>query len=100
MNTLEILDRLIGFPTLSRTPNVELIDFVTSLLGDTGARITRLENEDGSRANLYASIGPGDGGVMLSGHTDVVPVEGQDWSRPPFKLTEAEGRLYGRGTGL
>ena len=58
-----------------------------------------MPDASGGKANLYATVGPaGGGGVMLSGHTDVVPVEGQAWTRPPFELTEGEGRLYGRGT--
>lgn len=98
MSTKEILERLIAFPTVSRDPNIELIDYVTSLLEGSGARITRLANADGTKANLYATLGDGDGGVMLSGHTDVVPVEGQAWSHPAFKLTQADGKLFGRGT--
>jgi len=98
MNTRDILARLIAFPTISRDPNAALIDYVTQLLRPTGARITRLDNTVGTKANLYASIGPADGGVMLSGHTDVVPVEGQAWTRPPFELTQTNGKLYGRGT--
>ncbi len=98
MNTQDILARLIAFPTVSRDPNAALIDYVTDLLRPTGARITRIDNADGTKANLYASLGPAEGGVMLSGHTDVVPVEGQAWTRPPFEMTQDSGKLYGRGT--
>ena len=99
MQTLPILERLIAFPTLSLTPNLPLLDYVAELLESAGARIDRLLHESGERANLYATIGPeGVPGVMLSGHTDVVPVEGQDWTVDPFRLTRKDGRLYGRGT--
>ena len=98
-STTDILRDLIAFPTLSRSPNLELLDYIEALLAPTGARIERFAHKDGSRANLWASIGPeGGGGVVLSGHTDVVPVAGQNWTMDPFALTEREGRLYGRGT--
>ncbi|WP_439629272.1 acetylornithine deacetylase [Shinella sp.] len=98
-STPEILARLIAEPTISRTSNLALLDYVEALLAPTGARIERLAHPDGTRANLWATIGPeGPGGVVLSGHTDVVPVEGQDWSGDPFTLVERDGRFYGRGT--
>ncbi len=98
METLEILERLIAFPTVSRDPNAPLMDYVAELLRASGIESVLVPNEDGSKANLFASVGGHEGGVMLSGHTDVVPVDGQDWTRPPFELTRGEGRLYGRGT--
>ncbi|MBP0614223.1 acetylornithine deacetylase [Jiella mangrovi] len=99
MQTLAILERLIAFPTLSRTPNMPLLEYVATLLEDAGARLDWVRHESGERANLFATIGPeGVPGVMLSGHTDVVPVEGQDWTVDPFALTERDGRFYGRGT--
>lgn len=98
MQTREILERLIAFPTISRTPNMGLIEFVRELLAEHGIPARILPNEDGTRANLYATVGPGEGGVMLSGHTDVVPVEGQAWTHDPFRLTEEDGRYFGRGT--
>lgn len=99
MNTTEILARLIAFPTISRDPNRELIDWVADLLRGKGIQPVILPDADGRKANLYATIGPADRpGVMLSGHTDVVPVDGQNWTKPPFELTIADGRLYGRGT--
>jgi acetylornithine deacetylase len=97
--TRAILERLIAFPTLSRTPNAELIGHAADLLRAAGARVAVIEATGGHGRNLYASLGPeGPGGVMLSGHTDVVPVEGQDWTTPPFRLAERDGRLFGRGT--
>ena len=99
ISSLEILSKLIEFDTTSRNPNKQLIDYVVTLLGEYGLESTIIPNEDGSKANLYCTVGPTDlPGVMLSGHTDVVPVDGQDWTRPAFTLTESDGRLYGRGT--
>ena len=98
-STPEILARLVAEPTVSRRSNLALLDYVESLLRPAGARIERFAHPDGSRANLFATIGPEEpDGVVLSGHTDVVPVEGQAWSRDPFTLAERDGRLYGRGT--
>lgn len=94
----EILDRLLAFDTVSSKPNLALMHYVQGLLGGAGLRVTLIPAPAGGKANLYASTGPeAAAGVMLSGHTDVVPVEGQHWTRPPFALTEAEGRYYGRG---
>ena len=94
----QILRDLIAFPTLSRTSNMALVEYVRSLLEPLGARITTATSEH-DRQNLWITIGPqGVPGVVLSGHSDVVPVAGQAWSRDPFTLHEAEGRLYGRGT--
>ncbi|WP_225029076.1 acetylornithine deacetylase [Xinfangfangia pollutisoli] len=99
METTEILSRLIGFDTVSARPNRALMDYVQGLLDGAGIVSQLIPDATGGKANLWATVGPTDrGGVMLSGHTDVVPVEGQAWTRPPFELTEAEGRLYGRGT--
>ncbi len=99
MQTLDILDRLIAHDTVSHRPNMALIEQVRAWLQDAGARVLLVPDATGGKANLFATVGPeGSGGVMLSGHTDVVPVEGQAWSHPPFRLTEADGRLYGRGT--
>lgn len=98
MNTIQILDKLLGFATVSRDSNLDLIGFVTDLLGRHGVASTILHSEDGHKANLYATIGPSDRpGVMLSGHSDVVPIDGQDWTLPPFAMTERDGKLYGRG---
>ncbi|PYC17713.1 acetylornithine deacetylase [Pseudomonas mosselii] len=94
-----LLERLVGFATVSRDSNLELIAFIRDYLAGLGVACELFHNEEGTKANLFATIGPADrGGVVLSGHTDVVPVEGQDWTVEPFRLTEREGRLYGRGT--
>lgn len=98
-STLGILRRLIAFPTVSSNPNRDLIDYCAHLLEEAGAEITIIEDRDQAKANLFATIGPTDRpGVLLSGHTDVVPVEWQDWTKPPFELTEADNMLFGRGT--
>jgi acetylornithine deacetylase len=95
----ELLKALIAFPTVSRTPNLALIEHVAQLLGAAGIPSTIVKDDAGTCANLFASTGPADvPGVMLSGHTDVVPVEGQPWTMPPFEATLRDDRLYGRGT--
>lgn len=94
----QILARLIAYPTISRQSNLALLDYVESLLRPAGVRLTRYPDESGTRASLWASTGPaGPGGVVLSGHCDVVPTEGQHWSTDPFALHERDGLLYGRG---
>ncbi|AWB49555.1 acetylornithine deacetylase [Gemmobacter aquarius] len=98
MQTREILDRLIAFDTVSHKPNLALMEFVREVLATAGIGSVLIPDAGGTKANLYATVGPeGVGGVMLSGHTDVVPVEGQAWTKPPFALTEEAGRYYGRG---
>lgn len=97
--TLQILDRLVAFPTVSRDSNLELIDWVQDLLHTAGFDVTRIWSPERTKAGLFARIGPGvDGGICLSAHSDVVPVEGQSWTRPPFTLTDEGSRVYGRGT--
>ena len=97
--TTDILARLIAEPTISRRSNIALLDYAEELLCAAGARTERFVHPEGNRANLWATIGPeGGGGVVLSGHTDVVPVEGQVWSTDPFTLSARDGRYYGRGT--
>jgi acetylornithine deacetylase len=94
-----ILERLIGFETVSHMTNLPLLDFVQEVLGEAGIESRLIPDATGEKANLYAIVGPLDvPGVILSGHVDVVPVEGQDWTRPPFQLTQEGTRLYGRGT--
>lgn len=96
--TIEHLERLVGVDTVSHRSNLEIIDYIESVLGGLGFGMTRLPDDSGGKAGLYAEIGEGCGGVVLSGHTDVVPVEGQAWSRAPFRLSRDADRLYGRGT--
>ena len=99
MTTIEILKTLIAFPTISADSNMKLIDYCSDQLIKVGAEVKIIKNDNGTKANLYATIGPRNiPGVMLSGHTDVVPVEGQSWSVPPFEMTNKDNRLYGRGT--
>ena len=94
-----ILERLISFETVSRSSNQELVGFASSLLRAEGIEPILIRSRGGDRTNLFATVGPRDrGGVMLSGHTDVVPAEGQRWTVPPFRLTCRDGRFYGRGT--
>lgn len=98
-STIDILQDLIAFNTVSRDPNRALIDYVANRLSDIGITAHVIPDDTGKKANLFASTGPAiNGGVMLSGHTDVVPVDGQDWTRPPFSCTQEDNRLYGRGT--
>ena len=98
-DTKEILGELIAFPTVSSDSNLELIAHAADRLGALGAETRVLVDETGSKANLFATIGPErDGGIVLSGHSDVVPVADQDWSADPFTMREADGRLYGRGS--
>ena len=94
----ELLGRLIGFATVSRESNLALIDFIRDYLAGFGVDSELFHNAEGTKANLFATIGPRDrGGVVLSGHTDVVPVDGQAWSVEPFAMSERDGKLYGRG---
>lgn len=94
-----LLAKLIGFATVSRDSNLQLITFVQDYLQGLGVNCTLIYNAERSKANLLASIGPAvEGGVVLSGHTDVVPVDGQAWTVEPFALSERDGKLYGRGT--
>ena len=95
----DLMDRLVGFPTVSRDSNLDLIDFVQGYLDGYGVASVRVPSPDGTKAALYAHIGPDEpGGVVLSGHTDVVPVDGQAWDTDPFAVTQKGDRLYGRGT--
>jgi len=96
---IEWISRLVAHDTTSSKSNLALIDDVETYLATHGAETHRVYNADRSKANLYAVIGPRvAGGVILSGHTDVVPVAGQDWATDPFRVVEKDGRLYGRGT--
>ena len=97
---VEMIEALVAFDTTSRESNLELIRFVERYLDAHGVESTLVFNDDQSKANLIATVGPATsrGGVVLSGHSDVVPVDGQDWSSDPFQVVERDGRLYGRGT--
>ncbi|HNS87939.1 MAG TPA: M20/M25/M40 family metallo-hydrolase, partial [Parvularculaceae bacterium] len=96
---IDWLARLVAHDTTSSKSNLALIDDVEPWLNEHGAETHRVWNADRTKANLYAVVGPKvEGGVILSGHTDVVPVAGQDWSSDPWTLTERDGKLYGRGT--
>ncbi|MBV1886567.1 MAG: M20/M25/M40 family metallo-hydrolase, partial [Parvibaculaceae bacterium] len=96
----EMIEKLVSFDTVSRHSNLELISFVEDYLAQWGVPSQRIVNDEGTKANLFASAGPADqvGGIVLSGHTDVVPVDGQDWASDPFSTREADGLLHGRGT--
>jgi acetylornithine deacetylase len=95
----EMLETLVGMPTVSRDSNLALVGFVRDYLAAHGIAAHLVDSECGTKANLYATIGPAvEGGVVLSGHTDVVPIDQQAWSSDPFRVTERDGRLFGRGT--
>jgi|SRR5579884_90878 len=95
---LPILERLVGFDTTSAKSNLDLIRWIADYLAGHGVASALTHDPAGTKANLFATIGPSDrGGVILSGHTDVVPIAGQAWSSDPFDLSERDGRLYGRG---
>ena len=95
----ELLRALVGFDTTSAKSNLALIAFVEDYLKGHGIASTRVASADGAKADLFATIGPrGDGGIGLSGHSDCVPVKGQNWTSDPFTLTERDGKLYGRGS--
>lgn len=97
-SAVAILGDLIAFPTVSADSNLELIGYAAAYLDELGADTRVWRDESGTKANLFATLGPAvDGGIVLSGHSDVVPVEGQEWSSDPFTMEERDGRLYGRG---
>ena len=98
-NSIDLIERLIAFDTTSRNSNLALMEFVGDYLRDLGVESELVHNDEGTKANLYATLGPTDRpGIALSGHTDVVPVDGQEWSTDPFHVIHKDGRLYGRGT--
>lgn len=97
--SMDMIERLVGFDTTSRNSNLELIGYIQNYLAKLGVECELVHNEEKTKANLYATLGPKDRpGIALSGHTDVVPVDGQDWKTDPFEVQEHDGRLYGRGT--
>ena len=96
--TLDMIERFISFDTTSHKSNLPLIHYVRDYLADLGVSAVLTHDATGQKANLFATIGPTDRpGIVLSGHTDVVPVDGQDWSTDPFSLTKRDGKIYGRG---
>ena len=98
-SAVEILDRLIAFESLPGQSNLDLVAYIRDYLAAADVESYLSLDETGTRANLHAWIGPAvDGGVVLNGHTDVVPVDGQAWTSDPFQLTRRDGLLYGRGT--
>jgi acetylornithine deacetylase len=99
MNTRDLIAKLVAFETVSRNSNLALIDFVRDYLDGYGIASHLIPDDSGTKANLYATVGPPVGdGIVLSGHTDVVPVDGQPWETDPFTVVERDGKLYGRGT--
>lgn len=99
LRTKAILADLIAFPTVSTDSNLDCIQYMADYLTAIGARVEVMRDATGTKANLWATLGPeGDGGLVLSGHSDVVPVADQDWSSDPFCMEDRDGRLYGRGT--
>src|SRR5262249_43171465 len=96
--SIAMLRQLVAFPTVSRETNLDLIRYVRDYLTQHDARVRLTHSDDGRKANLFATLGPErTRGIALSGHTDVVPVQGQAWTSDPFELVERRGRLYGRG---
>lgn len=97
-DSIEMIRRLVAMNTTSRNSNLELIGFIADYLADLGIEARLVHDQSGHKANLYATLGPLDKpGIALSGHTDVVPIDGQDWSSDPWNLSERDGRLFGRG---
>lgn len=96
--TIDILDRLIDFDTVSARSNLGIITYIEDFLTSRGFAVHKVPDASGKKAGLFATLGPDAPGVMLSAHTDVVPVAGQEWTRDPFKLSAEGERLYGRGT--
>jgi acetylornithine deacetylase len=97
--SLDLIKKLVAFDTTSRESNLELIAYIQDYLDRLGVDSMLVHNEEGTKANLYATLGEQDkAGVMLSGHTDVVPVDGQAWDTDPFEVTEKDAKLWGRGT--
>ena len=97
--SIEWLDRLIAFDTTSRLSNLDLISDIEKYMKELGVPTRLTHDKDKTKANLWCTIGPQDiGGVVLSGHTDVVPIDGQEWTKTPFKMSEQSGKLFGRGT--
>ncbi|MDP6076869.1 MAG: M20/M25/M40 family metallo-hydrolase, partial [Acidimicrobiales bacterium] len=96
---LGILDDLIAFATVALTPNLDMVEYCVARLEAVGADVRLTHSDDGTKANVFATMGPaGDGGIVLSGHSDVVPADPTDWVTPPFEASRRDGRIYGRGS--
>ncbi|MDX5402910.1 MAG: M20/M25/M40 family metallo-hydrolase, partial [Rhodobacterales bacterium] len=99
MTPFQLMEKLVSFPTVSRDSNLPLVDWVEDYLNSHGITAHRKYNEDNEKAALFAHVGPEvAGGLVLSGHTDVVPVDGQPWADDPWTVVERDGKYYGRGT--
>tara|TARA_Y100001960_G_scaffold331965_2_gene430815 strand:+ start:192 stop:1358 length:1167 start_codon:yes stop_codon:yes gene_type:complete len=99
LSSIELIRRFIESPTVSRDSNLELIEFIKNYLAELGVDAHVFKNTEQTKASIYATLGPTDKpGIMLAGHTDVVPVDGQEWHTDPWKLIEKDGKLFGRGT--
>tara|TARA_B100000902_G_scaffold68013_1_gene74156 strand:+ start:1013 stop:2170 length:1158 start_codon:yes stop_codon:yes gene_type:complete len=99
LSTVNILKKLVSFPTVSRDANLDLINYIADIIRCEKVNPTIIKNKENTKANLFASIGPeNNDGVMLSGHTDVVPIDGQNWTKEPFECTLEDGLYFGRGT--
>ena len=98
--TIKTLDRLVAFPTVSKDSNLDIVHYLSQRLEQHGAKVEIIKDATGQKASLWATLGPQNtgGGIVLSGHTDVVPVTDQPWTSDPFQMTDRDGRLYGRGT--
>ncbi|MBM10307.1 MAG: acetylornithine deacetylase [Magnetovibrio sp.] len=98
-DSIELIKKLVSFDTTSRESNLMVIDFIREYLANLGISSDIIHSEDGNKANLYATVGEHRSpGIMLSGHTDVVPIDGQEWDSNPFEVLEKDGKLFGRGT--
>lgn len=99
LSAKDIMDRLVSFPSVSRDGTLEVVDWVASYLGAHDIVFHRMDTDDGKNSAIFAHVGPmTDGAVLLSGHLDVVPVDGQDWTTSPWEVTERDGKYFGRGT--
>ena len=99
LSSIELIRRFIESPTVSRDSNLELIEFIKNYLAELGVDAHVFKNTEQTKASIYATLGPTDKpGIMLAGHTAVVPVDGQEWHTDPWKLIEKDGKLFGRGT--
>ena len=99
LTPLQLMEKLVSFPTVSRDSNLPLVDWVEDYLNGHGIAAHRHYNDDNNKASLFAHVGPEvAGGLVLSGHTDVVPVDGQPWAADPYTVVERDGKYFGRGT--